>query len=221
MRKIPCECQGPRTARTRPFPKVRDLRSDVPGKLSYRLLRVPRVAHIGDFRLHQHHRGLPVNVVCTAPQSDSLTDFSTENFFEIAIAKCGLRGVGRVDAGERFRCLCFGALLQSTAAAHSHGSEAGGGFSKQTQGIPADTWSLSELWPISWRLENTVEANSPTIYHRPGDDHGMTLRPYHTDTVQPKEMDRNPFTKEIGPFLKMQPSIRCTRQPVLRTSIAQ
>lgn len=88
-------------------------------------------------------------------------------------------------------------------------------------GIPADTWSLSELWPISWRLENTVEASSPMFYNRPVNDQSITLRPYHTDTVQPEVMDRSPLTKKIGPFVKMLPSIQCTRQPVRRTNIAQ
>jgi hypothetical protein len=66
-----------------------------------------------------------------------------------------------------------------------------------------------------------VDASSPTFYNRPTNDQSITLRPYHTGTVQPKVMDRNPFTKKIGPFVKMQPSIRYTRQPVRRTSIAQ
>ena len=104
---------------------------------------------------HQHHRGLPVTVVSTAPQSDSLTDFSTENFFEIAIVKFGLRGVGKVDAGERFRCCPLARYCNLQRL--STPMEAKQGVLLEAvitcTGIPVDTWSLSELWPISWRLE--------------------------------------------------------------------
>lgn len=88
-------------------------------------------------------------------------------------------------------------------------------------GIPADTWSLSELWSMSWRPENTVEASSPMFYNRPVYDQSITLRPYHTDSVQTKVMDRSLLTRKIGPFIKMLPSIRYTRQPVRRTSLVQ
>jgi hypothetical protein len=82
---------------------------------------------------YQYHRGPSATVVpAQRPRSGISTDFSTEKLFEITIVKFGLRGVGRVDAGERFRCLFLGTLLQSTAAVHSNGSEAEGRFSKQT-----------------------------------------------------------------------------------------
>ena len=46
-----------------------------------------------------HHR-----CSCTAPRSDRSTDFSTENYSNLHSSTFGLRGVGRVDAGERFYC---------------------------------------------------------------------------------------------------------------------
>jgi hypothetical protein len=79
-------------------------------------------------------------------------------------------------------------------------------------GNPADTWSFCELWPIPWRLENTVEASSPMFHNRPVNDQSMTRRPYHTGTAQPSHRGDRTVCRDAT-------IIRHTRQPVRRTCI--
>ena len=160
----------------------------VAGKASYRLLlRSVRCTHHRRFCFFTSaivlfcHR-----CSCTAPQSDSSTDFSTEKVFEIAIVKFGLRGVGTVDAGERFRCFFLGALLQSAAAVHSDGSEAGGRSSTQTGLAQATlpTRGVSHSYGLSpgdWK--ETVAASSPIFHDGPITDQS---RPYGPTTRMPQ-----------------------------------
>ena len=118
-----------------------------------------------------------------------------------------------MGAGERLRCFFLGALLQSTAAVHSDGSEAGGRLleaditcSPAQATLPTRGVSHSHgLSPGDW-IE-TVTAGSPIFHDRPIADQSISIRPYCTDAAEPKLMDMSHFTNTIGPFVKMQPSV--------------
>lgn len=133
--------------------------------------------------VYQYHRGPSATVVPTQrPRSDSSTDFSTEKLFEITIVKFGLRGVGRVDAGEPFRCLFLGALLQSTAAVHSDGSEAGG-LSRSRPNLHwqpcrhVESLKAVAFSPGDWK--ETVAASLPIFHDGSATDQSIHHGPTH------------------------------------------
>lgn len=117
------------------------------------------------------------------PRSDSLTDLSTENFFEIAIVKFGLRGVGTEDAANGFPVFTLARYCNLQRV--STPMEAKQGVLREAH-IMLPWRHVEFLQAMAYFLATGKHRGSQfadilkQTYSRPK----HTLRPYHTNTYR-------------------------------------